>query len=104
MSACDEAWLAGPLRRYIQGLQQIELSTHLDTAACPVPGSYAAEIRAQVTLHGREARTSSLISLKRYDMAKLVASLRQEGWDPVDGWRYAEHHHPRLLYIFRKRR
>ena len=97
-----EEWLTGPIRRYCQGVQGVELSTHLDTAACPVPGSYAAEVRARVRLVGGEERSFSMIYLKRYDVQKLIECMRQEGWAPVDGWKYAEQHHPRLLYLFRK--
>ena len=98
-----DEWLAGPIRRYTRGVRTIELSTHLDTAACPVAGSYAADVRAMVRLAGGEERRFSLIYLKRYDVLKLVECMRQEDWEPVDGWRYADQHHPRLLYLFRKR-
>ncbi len=97
-----EEWLTGPIRRYGKGVHSVELSTHLDTAACPVPGSYAAEVRARVHLINGEERSFSLIYLKRYDVQKLVECMQKEGWAPVDGWKYAEQHHPRLLYLFRK--
>ena len=97
-----EEWLTGPIHRYLRGARRVELSTHLCTAVCPVPGSYAAEVRATVTMDEGEERRYSLIYLKRYDSLKLIQTMRQEGWDPVDGWRYAEQHHPRLLYLFRK--
>ena len=96
--------LTGPIRRYCKGVQDVELSTHLDTAACPVPGSYSAEVRAKVRLVNGEERSFSLIHLKRYDTQKLIECMRNEGWGPVDGWKYAEQHHPRLLYLFRKQR
>jgi hypothetical protein len=99
-----DEWLTGPLRRYLRGVKGVELSTHLDTAACPVPGSYAADVRARVRLaRSEQDRWFSLIYLKRYDVLRLVECMRGEGWDPIDGWRYAEEHHPRLLYLFRKR-
>ncbi len=97
-----EEWLTGPIRRYCKGVQEVKLSTHLDTASCPVPGSYAAEVRATVRLQGGEEKSFSLIYLKRYDVLKLVECMRQQGWAPVDGWQYAEAHHPRVLYLFQK--
>ncbi len=68
----------------------MKLSTHLDMAACPVPGSYAANVRATVRLVSGEERVFSLIYLKRYDVMKRVDCMRQEGWAPVDGWKFAE--------------
>jgi transcriptional regulator with XRE-family HTH domain len=97
-----DEWITGPLRRYLAGVKDIELTTVLDTASCPIPGSYAAEVRATVRLTSGEEKQFSVYQSKRYDEKKLVEALRREGWDPVEGWRYAEEHHPRLLYLFQK--
>jgi hypothetical protein len=72
-----DEWLTGPIRRYTRGARSVELSTHLDTAACPVPGSYAADVRATVRLGGGEERRFSLIYLKRYEVHQLVECMRQ---------------------------
>jgi transcriptional regulator with XRE-family HTH domain len=96
-----EEWLAGPLKRYMKDyVGGLSFTSELDTASCPVSGSYAVEVRANVKVHGGE-KTFSIFRVKRYDIIKLVACLRQLGWDPVDGWQYGSD--PRVLYLFRCR-
>lgn len=95
-------WLIGPIRRYVKDVKDITITTELDVASCPVPGSYAAVVRAKVALADGDTRTFSVIYLKRYDEEKFVDCFRREGWDPVAGWHYGTGH-PSLLYLFRKR-
>lgn len=95
-------WICGPLRRYVDGLQDVTITAELDLASCPVPGSYAVVRRATVTLSNGEIRTFSLFSMKRYDEKGLVECFRQEGWDSVARW-HAGTGLPSILYLFRKR-
>ena len=59
------------LRRYIPGLKSTEIKSVLDFAACPVPGSYAADIRANVKMTSGEVKHFSIAYLKRYDQERL---------------------------------
>lgn len=49
-------WLAGPIMRYCRGAKEIHFIEDLDTATCCIPGSYAIEKRAQVTLDNGQKR------------------------------------------------
>ncbi|MCS6915161.1 MAG: L-histidine N(alpha)-methyltransferase [Myxococcales bacterium] len=97
-----EEWLVGPVRRYTRGVTDVQLSTELDVASCPVPGSYAAEVRATVRCGDDEERVFSMVYIKRYEMDALIECLRTEGWDPVECWRYGEEE-TRLLCLLRRR-
>ena len=90
------------LRRYIPGLKSTEIKSVLDFAACPVPGSYAADIRANVKMTSGEVKHFSIAYLKRYDQDRLDETMRQEGWRAVAHWRYAEEYHPRLLLLYQR--
>ena len=90
------------LRRYIPGLKSTEIKSVLDFAACPVPGSYAADIRANVKMTSGEVKHFSIAYLKRYDQERLDETMRQEGWRAVAHWRYAEEYHPRLLLLYQR--
>ena len=92
------------LRRYIPGLKSTEIKSVLDFAACPVPGSYAADIRANVKMTSGEVKHFSIAYLKRYDQERLDETMRQEGWRAVAYWRYAEEYHPRLLLLYQRMR
>ncbi len=95
-----EDWLQGPINRYAKDVRTVTFGSVLDTASCPVPGSYAVDIRANVaTVTGEKC--FSIYRIKRYDAHKLVAVMKQLGWDPVDGWQYGSD--PRILYLFRLR-
>ena len=92
------------LRRYIPGLKSTEIKSVLDFAACPVPGSYAADVRANVKMTSGESKHFSIAYLKRYDQEQLDDAMRQEGWRAVAYWRYAEDYHPRLLLLYQRMR
>ena len=92
------------LRRYIPGLKSTEIKSVLDFAACPVPGSYAADSRANVKMTSGEVKHFSIAYLKRYDQERLDETMRQEGWRAVAYWRYAEEYHPRLLLLYQRMR
>ena len=92
------------LQRYIAGIKRMEIKSTLDFAACPVPGSYAADVRATVKMQSGETKNFSIIYLKRYDQAQLDAAMHKEGWIPVEHWRYAEEYHPRLLLLYQRAR
>ena len=92
------------LRRYVTGIKNIEIKPVLDFDACPVPGSYAADIRATVKTADGDDKQFSIAYLKRYDQVQLDAKMRKEGWNPVAHWVYAEEYHPRLLLLYQRAR
>ena len=103
LSRHDEQ-LIGVLRRHIAGVTSIELSSVLDLDACPVPGSYAADVRATAKTTSGETKQFSVYYSKRYDREQLDCKLCKEGWEPVGHWRYAEDQHPRLLLLYQRTR
>jgi hypothetical protein len=103
LSRHDEQ-LIGVLRRYIAGVSSVELSSVLDLDACPVPGSYAADVRAMVKTLAGETKQFSVYYSKRYDREQLDCKMCKEGWEPVGHWRYAEDQHPRLLLLYQRSR
>ncbi len=96
-------FFAGPFKRYVRGLHSVTLSCVLDLEACPVPGSYAVDWRACVKTETGRERTFSLGGLsKRYDPVKFIEFMKRHHWELVNQWRYAEEHHPRILFLYRK--
>ena len=100
--AAGEEFFTGLLRRYIDGFKSVELREVLDFDACPVPGSYAGDIRATVKTLDGETKQFSVMYRKRYDQEQLDQKMASEGWEPVGHWRYAEEYHPRLLLLYRR--
>lgn len=92
------------LRRYIPGIRSIDIRPVLDFDACPVPGSYAADIRATINMTSGETKQFSVLYAKRYDQEQLDCKMCKEGWTPVGHWRYAEEYHPRLLLLYQRAR
>lgn len=92
------------IRRYVPDIKSIELTPVLDFEACPVPGSYAADIRASVKMLTGQSKQFSILYAKRYDPDQLDCKMCKEGWAPVAHWRYAEEHHPRLLLLYQRSR
>ena len=92
------------LRRYIPGIKSIDIKPVLDFDACPVPGSYAADIRATVNMMSGETKQFSVLYAKRYDQEQLDCKMCKEGWLPVAHWRYADEYHPRLLLLYQRAR
>jgi len=90
------------LRRYIHGLKSTEIKSVLDFAACPIPGSYAADIRATVKMTSGESKHFSIAYLKRYERRLLDETMIREGWQPVAHWRSAKDYHPRLLLLYQR--
>jgi hypothetical protein len=74
----------------------------LDTAACPIPGSYAAEVRAHVRLTTGEEKVFSLTYWKHYDPDRLAGCFEHEGWSLARHWSYGQEPRRRDLYLFRK--
>lgn len=92
------------LRRYVPSIKTVDLSPVLDFDACPVPGSYAADIRATVHMLSGETKQFSVLYAKRYDQEQLDCKMYKEGWLPVAQWRYADEYHPRLLLLYQRTR
>jgi len=103
MSAQDRMY-CDLLERHIPGVKSTEIKWVLDFAACPVPGSYAANLRGTVKTHHGETKQFSVVYNKRYDPQRLDAVMAEEGWAPVAFWRYAEEYHPRLLLLYQRTR
>ena len=92
------------LKRYIASVKGIDLKVVLDFDACPVPGSYAANVRATVKTLSGETKQFSVLYAKRYDREQLDCKMCKEGWAPVAHWRFAEDQHPRLLLLYQRAR
>ena len=79
-----QTWLAGPLRRYNQGVTELELSIDVNTD-CTVRGSYELAYIAHVAVSGAPAkRRFAVFRIKRYDAAKLEECLVRCGWQPTE--------------------
>jgi hypothetical protein len=90
------------LRRYIHGLKSTEITSVLDFAACPIPGSYAADIRATVKMTSGESKHFSIAYLKRHDQRLLNETMLREGWQAVAHWRMVKDYHPRRLLLYQR--
>ncbi len=100
-----DEWLAGPIQRYSQDLASVEIRPELDLGSCPVPGSYAVELRATVRSTSGEERTFGAFRVKRHDLAQLVATMKGLGWGGLTGYHYGDESGrpaPRSVYIFKK--
>lgn len=76
-------WLGGPIRRYCKGMLDVRFSLELDTR-CPVPGSYGLDFIATVKMSGgKPDRRFLMWRTRRYDPAKLAATLATVGWQPM---------------------
>lgn len=100
--ALQDRMFCDMLRRYIPGLKSTQIKPVLDFAACPVRGSYAADIRANVKMTDGENKRFSIAYLKRYDQALLDAAMNNEDWEPVAHWRNTKDYHPRLLLLYQR--
>lgn len=72
-------WMTGPLRRYGRGVRDVTLEHDLCTE-CVVPGSYEINLIAHVELVNAARKQFIVGRIKRYDPARLSASLRARGW------------------------
>lgn len=72
-------WLTGPLLRYCQDLQSVDIKYALG-GPCTVPGSYAIDVIANVELRDRRHRRYALHRFKRYDPKRLADMMRHLGW------------------------
>ena len=86
----QDQWLSGPIHRYLKDVKSVEITHHLDTACCTVPGSYAVELRATVTTHDGQVRRFAMMYVKRYDSRKLVSSLKELEWKSSGVWPYTD--------------
>jgi transcriptional regulator with XRE-family HTH domain len=86
----QDQWLSGPIRRYLKDVKSVEITPHLDTACCTVPGSYAVELRATVTTHSGQVRRFAMMYVKRYESRRLVATLKELSWKSIGIWPYTD--------------
>jgi len=102
-SAEHRRWLTGPLVRYCQDLQSVDIEYALATA-CTVPGSYAIDVMANVELRDRRRRRFALHRFKRYDPKRLSEMMRHLGWDMLSESSYGpDVNNPvATLMLFRK--
>jgi transcriptional regulator with XRE-family HTH domain len=82
LQAGHQEWLGGPLHRYCQDARSVKFSLSLD-ARCPIPGSYAIDVLADVTYEDRRQKRFSVFRFKRYDPAKLAAVIEALGWEQL---------------------
>jgi hypothetical protein len=67
-----------------------------------VPGSYAANMRGTVKTQPGETKQFSSSTSSATTKKQLDDTMREEGWNPVEHWRYAEEYHPRLLLLYQR--
>lgn len=98
-------WLTGPIERYSRPvgapLPQIDVQASFDTAACPVPGSYAIEHVVHVRTPGADTKRFTVAYVKRYDAPGLASCMDELGWEPLHIWDRETGN--MLLGLFRKR-
>ena len=101
-----QEFVGGVFKRHVRGLRGVRLEPCLDTNACPVPGSYAVDVRAHVRLMRGAEREFSTYYSRRYDPEGLNEFMAENGWKPVRYWRYAADSHARpvcdLFLLYRK--
>ena len=94
------SFLLNPLTRHYGHNARIHVEPVLDTSSCPIPGSYAVEMRA--TIDSDDGRKSFIAaSYKRYDVASFDAALQSEGWERVEAWEFGDDR-PSMLALFRR--
>ncbi len=77
-------WLSGPIRRYCQGAEDIELRWELAPPG-GVPGSYGFDAIARVKMRdGRPDRRFLMWRVRRYDPKLLSESLAELGWKTIE--------------------
>jgi len=77
-------WLSGPIRRYCQGVEDVELRWELAPSG-GVPGSYGFDAIAQVKMRdGRPDRRFLMWRVRRYDPKLLSESLAELGWKTIE--------------------
>jgi transcriptional regulator with XRE-family HTH domain len=81
------AWLSGPLWRYCQDVQDVELQYSL-AIPCTVPGSYGIDVVAKVHLREGQHKRFALFRFKRYDPDRLAEVMRHLGWELLDSATY----------------
>lgn len=94
------SFLLNPLTRHYGHNAPIHVEPVLDTSSCPIPGSYAIEMRA--TMQSEEGKKSFIAaSYKRYEPTAFDAALRSEGWERVESWEFGDDR-PSMLSLFRR--
>ncbi len=96
-----DSFILGPIRRNLQNVETITLTPTLDRTSCPIPGSYAVDLRARVKLHSGQTKEFSAACGKRYDAEPLSECLAQEKWRQVGQWRFGADF-PSMLGLFRR--
>ncbi len=77
-------WLSGPIRRYCQGVEDVELRWELAPSG-GVPGSYGFDAIARVKMRdGRPDRRFLMWRVRRYDPKLLSESLAELGWKTIE--------------------
>lgn len=76
-----KAWLAGPLRRYMADVVDVDLEPRLDVHSNVVPGCYTIDTVAKVKMKGGREKQFSIFRFKRYDPSRLADMLRHLGWE-----------------------
>ena len=77
-------WLSGPIRRYCQGAEDVEMRWELAPSG-GVPGSYGFDAVARVKMRdGRPDRRFLMWRVRRYDPKLLSDSLAEFGWKTIE--------------------
>ncbi len=98
-----QRWLAGPIRRYCQDVQDVSFSFRIDTNR-PLTGSYGMQGIAKVSLPGQHFKEFCMWQVRRYDPASLVQCMRNLDWDHVGQVPFTgTKTRPKGVFIFQKR-
>lgn len=96
-------WLAGPIQRYCQDVQDITFSLRLDSNR-PLQGSYGLQFMAHVTLAGMRSKEFCMLHARRYDPSQLIHCLRKLGWEHIGLFPFTgSQTRPRGVFMFQKR-
>jgi transcriptional regulator with XRE-family HTH domain len=83
-STVSRGWLSGPIRRYCQGVEDVELRWELAPSG-GIPGSYGFDAIARVKMRdGRPDRRFLMWRVRRYDPKLLSESLAELGWKTIE--------------------
>jgi transcriptional regulator with XRE-family HTH domain len=82
LSPAHRDWLSGPIKRYCEDVETVELDLSLDTQ-CAIPGSYTLEVLATARTNRGRTKRFSVFRFRRYEPERLIALMRTMGWERV---------------------
>lgn len=93
-----ERWIMGPVLRYYDGLEDIELRSVLDNHSSPIQNGYTIRIDAIVNKN----RVVTVNRVRRYDMDTVIKTFVENGWKSLGGKLFGEDQ-KRVCLIFERK-